>query len=68
MLERFVGLCGGTRARITLVTTAAGVPDAVHAEYEPVLLTYEKLAPVQGLLADLGATLSRAGGPGPASP
>ena len=33
VLERFVGLCGGERARITLVTTATGIPDQVHAEY-----------------------------------
>ena len=38
------------------------------APANPVLLTYEKLAPVQDLLADLGATLSRADGPGAASP
>lgn len=36
VLERFVELAGGTRARITLVTTATGVPDEVHAEYEQV--------------------------------
>ena len=36
VLDRFVELCGGTEARITLVTTAAGVPDEVHAEYEQV--------------------------------
>jgi cyanophycinase len=36
VLERFVALAGGERARITLVTTATGVPDEVHAEYERV--------------------------------
>ncbi|HEX9542227.1 MAG TPA: cyanophycinase [Streptosporangiaceae bacterium] len=36
VLERFVDLCGGGRARITLVTTATGMPDEVHAEYERV--------------------------------
>jgi cyanophycinase len=36
ILERFVDLAGGERARITLVTTAAGVPGEVHAEYERV--------------------------------
>jgi cyanophycinase len=36
VLERFVELSGGDRARITLVTTATGVPDEVHAEYEQV--------------------------------
>jgi cyanophycinase len=36
VLERFVDLCGGSRARITLVTTATGIPDEVHAEYERV--------------------------------
>ena len=36
VLERFVELCGGSLARITLVTTATGMPDEVHAEYEQV--------------------------------
>ena len=36
VLERFVDLSGGDQARITLVTTATGVPDEVHAEYEQV--------------------------------
>jgi cyanophycinase len=36
VLERFGELAGGTRARITLVTTATGAPDEVHAEYEQV--------------------------------
>ena len=36
LLERFVELCGGSVARITLVTTATGMPDEVHAEYEQV--------------------------------
>jgi cyanophycinase len=36
VLERFVELSGGDRARITLVTTATGIPDEVHAEYEQV--------------------------------
>jgi cyanophycinase len=36
VLERFVDLAGGGRARITLVTTATGIPDEVHAEYERV--------------------------------
>jgi cyanophycinase len=34
LLDRFVGLCGGDRAQIVLVTTATGMPDEVHAEYE----------------------------------
>ena len=36
VLERFVELSGGEQARITLVTTATGIPDEVHAEYEQV--------------------------------
>jgi cyanophycinase len=36
LLERFVELCGGGSARIVLVTTATGVPDQVHADYERV--------------------------------
>jgi cyanophycinase len=36
VLERFVELSGGGQARITLVTTATGMPDEVHAEYEQV--------------------------------
>ena len=36
VLDRFVELAGGSRARIALVTTATGIPDAVHAEYERV--------------------------------
>jgi cyanophycinase len=36
LLERFVELCGGEAARIVLVTTATGVPDEVHADYERV--------------------------------
>lgn len=36
LLERFVELCGGEDARIVLVTTATGVPDQVHADYERV--------------------------------
>jgi cyanophycinase len=36
VLERFVDLAGGPRARITLVTTATGNPDEVHAEYAQV--------------------------------
>jgi cyanophycinase len=36
LLERFVELCGGERARVVLVTTATGMPDQVHAEYEQV--------------------------------
>jgi cyanophycinase len=36
VLERFVELCGASQARITLVTTAAGLPVKVHAEYEKV--------------------------------
>lgn len=36
VLDRFVELSGGERARITLVTTATGIPDEVHAEYERV--------------------------------
>jgi cyanophycinase len=36
LLERFVELCGGGDARIVLVTTATGMPDQVHADYERV--------------------------------
>jgi hypothetical protein len=36
LLERFVELCGGSAARIVLVTTATGQPDQVHADYERV--------------------------------
>jgi cyanophycinase len=36
LLERFVELCGGDDARIVLVTTATGMPDQVHADYERV--------------------------------
>jgi cyanophycinase len=36
LLERFVRLCGGENARIVLVTTATGMPDQVHADYERV--------------------------------
>jgi cyanophycinase len=36
VLERFAALAGGERARVVLVTTATGVPDEVHAEYERV--------------------------------
>ena len=36
LLERFVRLCDGESARIVLVTTATGMPDQVHADYERV--------------------------------
>jgi cyanophycinase len=36
LLERFVELSGGEDARIVLVTTATGIPDQVHADYERV--------------------------------
>ena len=36
LLDRFVELSGGERARIVLVTTATDVPDQVHADYERV--------------------------------
>jgi cyanophycinase len=36
VLERFVELSGGEDARIVLVTTATGMPDQVHADYERV--------------------------------
>lgn len=36
VLDRFVELAGGSQARVALVTTATGVPDEVHAEYERV--------------------------------
>jgi hypothetical protein len=62
----------GTSAGATALATS---PDGalraaldLAAPADPVLLTYEKLAPVQELLTDLAATLSRAGGPGAASP
>ena len=34
LLERFVELSGGDAARIVLVTTATGLPDQVHADYD----------------------------------
>ena len=36
LLERFVELSGADRARIVLITTAAEVPEQVHADYERV--------------------------------
>jgi cyanophycinase len=36
VLDRFAELAGGEAARIILVTTATGVPEEVHAEYERV--------------------------------
>jgi cyanophycinase len=36
VLERFTQLCGGSRARIVLITTAAGRPGQALAEYEQV--------------------------------
>ena len=36
LLDRFVELSGGERARIVLVTTATDVPEQVHADYERV--------------------------------
>jgi cyanophycinase len=36
LLERFVELCGGERARIVLITTATNAPDEVLDEYERV--------------------------------
>jgi cyanophycinase len=36
VLDRFAALAGGEQARIVLVTTATGVPDEAHAEYERV--------------------------------
>jgi cyanophycinase len=36
LLERFVELSGGEEARIVLVTTATGMPEQVHADYERV--------------------------------
>jgi cyanophycinase len=36
LLERFVELCGGSSARIVVITTATGMPDQVHADYERV--------------------------------
>lgn len=36
LLEKFVELCGGGRARVVLITTAANAPDEVLAEYERV--------------------------------
>ncbi len=33
LLERFVELCGGSQARLVLVTTATGIPAKVHADY-----------------------------------
>ena len=36
VLECFAWLCGGSEARIVVITTATGVPDEVLAEYEQV--------------------------------
>ena len=36
VLDRFVALSGGGKARIVLITTATGEPDQVQAEYEQV--------------------------------
>jgi cyanophycinase len=36
VLERFAWLCGGSAARIVVITTATGVPDQVLAEYQQV--------------------------------
>jgi cyanophycinase len=36
VLECFAWLCGGSEARIVVITTATGVPDQVLAEYEQV--------------------------------
>jgi cyanophycinase len=36
VLERFAQLCGGAKARVVVITTATGIPDAVLAEYERV--------------------------------
>jgi len=36
VLERFAQLCGGAKARVVVITTATGMPDAVLAEYERV--------------------------------
>ena len=36
LLERFVELCGGDRARVVLVTTATDAPEEVLADYERV--------------------------------
>jgi cyanophycinase len=36
VLERFAGLCGGSKARIVVITTATGRPGQVLAEYEQV--------------------------------
>jgi cyanophycinase len=36
VLDRFAELCGGTGARIVMVTTATGQPDRVLAEYQQV--------------------------------
>jgi cyanophycinase len=36
LLDLFVGMCGGERARIVLVTSATDVPEQVHADYDRV--------------------------------
>ncbi|HWF79727.1 MAG TPA: cyanophycinase [Streptosporangiaceae bacterium] len=36
VLERFAWLCGGSEARIVMITTATGIPGQVLAEYERV--------------------------------
>jgi cyanophycinase len=52
VLERFADLCGGSKARIVVITTATGVPDQVLAEYEQVFskLGVEQVAelPISG--------------------
>jgi cyanophycinase len=46
LLDLFVGMCGGGRARIVLVTTATDVPEQVHADYDRVFrkLGVERIA------------------------
>src|SRR5215472_4535030 len=36
VLDRFAEMCGGSKARIVVITTATGVPSQVLAEYERV--------------------------------
>jgi cyanophycinase len=63
VLERFAGLCGGSKARIVVITTATGMPDQVLAEYEQVFgkLGVDRVAelPISGRAdADSAAALA----------
>jgi cyanophycinase len=70
VLERFTSLCGGSRARIVLITTATGRPGRVLAEYEQVFgelgVRHVRELPISGRAdadsQDAAAALDRATG------